>query len=189
MKTFSELAECLARIPPKITLYGPLFKYNYVGCLLLLMFSRDLLFAIKREAYIFTEPGWLCRFPKHQKLDEWTMAGEKRQTCSLLKLIFRVIYKAIMIDRNLIDNFYADIFCVRFCPVQSIMAPGSCRYCVRHHEEGISVVYPTLSLIKFFTDLFQEHSVLTSGRVFLKLLPNNIIISTFEWINVSHARF
>ena len=33
MKTFSELAECLARIPPKITLYGRLFKYNYVGCL------------------------------------------------------------------------------------------------------------------------------------------------------------
>ena len=30
MKTFSELAECLARIPPKITLYGLLLKYNYV---------------------------------------------------------------------------------------------------------------------------------------------------------------
>ena len=57
MKTFSELAECLARIPPKITLYGLLFKYNYVGCLLLLMFSIDLLFAIKREAYIFKETG------------------------------------------------------------------------------------------------------------------------------------
>ena len=28
MKTFSKLAECLARIPPKITLYGRLFKYN-----------------------------------------------------------------------------------------------------------------------------------------------------------------
>ena len=53
MKTFSELAECLARIPPKITLYGLLFKYNYVGCLLLLMFCSDLLFAIKREAFIF----------------------------------------------------------------------------------------------------------------------------------------
>ena len=52
MKTFSELTECLARIPPKITLYGRLFKYNYVGCLLLLMFSSDLLFAIKRDAYI-----------------------------------------------------------------------------------------------------------------------------------------
>ena len=39
MKTFSELAECLARIPPKITLYGLLFRYNYVGCLLLLMFG------------------------------------------------------------------------------------------------------------------------------------------------------
>ena len=57
MKTFSELAECLARIPLKITLYGLLFKYNYVGCLLLLMFSIDLLFAIKRDAYIFKETG------------------------------------------------------------------------------------------------------------------------------------
>ena len=57
MKTFSELAECLARIPPKITFYGLLFKYNYVGCLLLLMFSTDLLFAIKRDAYIFKETG------------------------------------------------------------------------------------------------------------------------------------
>ena len=54
-KTLSELAECLARIPPKITFYGLLFKYNYVGCLLLLMFSSDLLFAIKRDAYIFKE--------------------------------------------------------------------------------------------------------------------------------------
>ena len=62
MKTFSELAECLARIPPKITLYGLLFKYNYVGCLLLLMFSIDLLFAIKREAYIFKETGWFSWF-------------------------------------------------------------------------------------------------------------------------------
>ena len=47
MKTFSELAECLVRIPPKITLYGLCFKYNYVRCLLLLMFSSDLLFATK----------------------------------------------------------------------------------------------------------------------------------------------
>ena len=31
MKTFSELAECLAQIPPKITLHERLFKYNYVG--------------------------------------------------------------------------------------------------------------------------------------------------------------
>ena len=81
MKTFSELAECLARIPLKITLYGLLFKYNYEGCLLLLMFSSDLLFAIKRDAYIFKERGRFCRFPKHQKLDKWTMAKEKRQTC------------------------------------------------------------------------------------------------------------
>ena len=57
MKTFSELAECLARIPPKITLYGRLFKYNDMERLLLLMFSTDLLFAIKRDAYIFKETG------------------------------------------------------------------------------------------------------------------------------------
>ena len=58
IKTFSELAaECLARIAPKITLHGLLFKYNNVGCLLLLMFSTDLLFAIKRDAYIFKETG------------------------------------------------------------------------------------------------------------------------------------
>ena len=57
MKAFSELAECLAQIPPKMTLYGLLFKYNYVGCLQLLMFSADLLFAIKRDAYIFKETG------------------------------------------------------------------------------------------------------------------------------------
>ena len=57
IKPFSELAECLARIPPKITLHGLLFKYNYVRCLLLLMFSTDLLFAIKRDAYIFKETG------------------------------------------------------------------------------------------------------------------------------------
>ena len=57
MKTFSELGECLARIPPKITFYGLLFKYNDVGFLLLLMFSTDLLFAIKRDAYIFKETG------------------------------------------------------------------------------------------------------------------------------------
>ena len=57
MKTFSELAECLVRIPPKITLYGRLFKYTDVGRLLLLMFSTDLLFAIKRDAYIFKETG------------------------------------------------------------------------------------------------------------------------------------
>ena len=81
MKTFSELAECLARIPRKITLYGLLFKCYYVACLLLLMFSIDLLFAIKRDAYIFKYTGWFCRFPKHQKLDKWTMTGEKRQTC------------------------------------------------------------------------------------------------------------
>ena len=52
IKTFRELAECLARIPPKITLYGLRFKYNYVRCFLLLIFSSDLLFAIKKDAYI-----------------------------------------------------------------------------------------------------------------------------------------
>ena len=45
MKTFSELAECLARISPKITLYGRLFKYSDV--------------VIKRDAYIFMETGSL----------------------------------------------------------------------------------------------------------------------------------
>ena len=50
-KTFYELAECLARIPPKITLYGRLFKYNYVGCLQPLMFSTDFLFAFKSDAF------------------------------------------------------------------------------------------------------------------------------------------
>ena len=57
MKTSSELAECLARISRKITLYGLLFKYNYLGCILLQMFSSDLRFAIKRDAYIFKETG------------------------------------------------------------------------------------------------------------------------------------
>ena len=45
------------------------------------MFSTDLLFAIKRDAYIFEETGWVCRFAKHQKLDKWAMAAENRQTC------------------------------------------------------------------------------------------------------------
>ena len=57
MKTFGALAGCLSRIPPKIALYGRLFKYNDVRRLLLLMFSTDLLFAIKRDAYIFKETG------------------------------------------------------------------------------------------------------------------------------------
>ena len=34
------------------------------------MFSSDLLFAIKRDAYIFKKTGWFCRFPKPQKLDK-----------------------------------------------------------------------------------------------------------------------
>ena len=57
MKTFNGLAECLARLPPKATFYGLLFKYNYVGCLQPLMLITDFLFAIKRDAYIFKETG------------------------------------------------------------------------------------------------------------------------------------
>ena len=80
--TFSELAECLARIPPKITLYGLLFEYIYVGCLLLLMFSSDLPFAIKGTRISLRKQDDFVGFdPKHQKLDKWTIAGEKRQTC------------------------------------------------------------------------------------------------------------
>ena len=41
MKTGNELGECLARIPPKLTLYGRFLKYNYVGCLQPYMFSTD----------------------------------------------------------------------------------------------------------------------------------------------------
>ena len=33
MKTFSELAEFLAWLPPKMTLRAFLFKYDYVACL------------------------------------------------------------------------------------------------------------------------------------------------------------
>ena len=52
MKTFSELAECLAQIAPKITLYGCLFKYNDMASLLLLMFSTDLLFVISISHFV-----------------------------------------------------------------------------------------------------------------------------------------
>ena len=45
------------------------------------MFSTDLLFAIKRDAYVFKETGWFCMFPKPQKFDKWAVAGEKLQTC------------------------------------------------------------------------------------------------------------
>ena len=79
IKTFSAIRAKHSASSPKITLHGLLFKYNYVGCLLLLMFSTDLLFAIKRDAYIFKETGCFCRFPKHQKLDgKWAIAAEKR---------------------------------------------------------------------------------------------------------------
>ena len=52
MKTFSELAECLARFPPKVTFCGLLLKYNYMGCLQPLMFVTVFLFAIKKDACI-----------------------------------------------------------------------------------------------------------------------------------------
>ena len=111
LKSFSELAECLTRIPPKITFYGLLYKYNYVGCLLLLMFSSDLLFAIKRDAYIFKETEWFCRFPKHQKLDKWAMAGKKRQTC-WPKLHFETEYEsqltAIRWNRNINKSWWQE---------------------------------------------------------------------------------
>ena len=64
MKTFSEFAECLARIPPKITLYGRLFKYNDVGRLLLLMFSTELRFQCEVWANMFAaflRPSPTCR--------------------------------------------------------------------------------------------------------------------------------
>ena len=80
MKTFRELAECLARIPPKITFYGLLFKYNYVGCLLLLMFSSYLLFAIKRDAYIFRKQDDFVGFRSIRGPKSRRFAGEKRQT-------------------------------------------------------------------------------------------------------------
>ena len=47
------------------------------------MSRTDLLFAIKRDAYIIKESGWFCRFPKHQKLDKW--AGDScRKAANML---------------------------------------------------------------------------------------------------------
>ena len=80
MKTFSELAECLAWIPPKITLYGLLFRYNCVGSLLLLMFGIVCCLPSKGRVYLQGN-RMICRFPKQQKLDKWVMAVEKLQTC------------------------------------------------------------------------------------------------------------
>ena len=54
MKTFSELAECSARIPPRITLYGSailLNPYNFFSLLKLLF----LYFYFFQEAQIFLE--------------------------------------------------------------------------------------------------------------------------------------
>ena len=106
MKTFSELAECLARIPPKITLYGLLFKYNYVGCLLLLMFGIDLLFAIKRDAYIFKETGWFCRFPK-QVGDGWRKAANMLAQTSHWNRVRKPAH------RNSVKQKYKQILVVR----------------------------------------------------------------------------
>jgi len=44
MKTFSELAEVLARLSPKMTLCAFLFKYDYVACLQTLMVFFSLIF-------------------------------------------------------------------------------------------------------------------------------------------------
>ena len=70
MKTFRDLAECLARIPPKITLYGLLFKYNYVGCLLLLVGTR--ISSRKQDDFVglrsirrSTSGRWLEKSGKH----------------------------------------------------------------------------------------------------------------------------
>ena len=46
------------------------------------MFSTDLLFAIKRDAYIFKETGCFCKFPKHQKLEiksSSNLGGKKKR--------------------------------------------------------------------------------------------------------------
>ena len=82
MKTFSELAEFLARIPPKITLYGLLFKYNYnnyVGCLLLLMFSIDkvLIAVCNQKGRVYLKGNRISGFRRIRS----SMAGEKRQKC------------------------------------------------------------------------------------------------------------
>ena len=66
-KTFSELAEFLARLPPEMTLCAFLFKYDYAACLQTLMvFFPDFLWANKTDVHIFKETGWFCTFPKHQ---------------------------------------------------------------------------------------------------------------------------
>ena len=70
MKTFSKLAECLARIQPKITFYGLLFTYNYVGCLLLLVGTR--ISSRKQDDFVgfrsirsSTSGRWLEKSGKH----------------------------------------------------------------------------------------------------------------------------
>ena len=67
------LQSVLARIPPKITLYWLLFKYNYVGCLLLLMFSIDCCLQSKGTRISSRQQDFW--FPEHQKLDGWRKAA------------------------------------------------------------------------------------------------------------------
>ena len=81
MKTFSKLAECSARIPPKITLYGCLFKYNDVGHLLLLYLVLICCLQSKGTRISSRKQDDFVRLPKPQKLDKWVMAEEKWQTC------------------------------------------------------------------------------------------------------------
>ena len=57
MKTFSETCRVFSTDSTENNFVRTFFKYNYVGCLLLLMSSNDLLLAIKRDAYIFKETG------------------------------------------------------------------------------------------------------------------------------------
>ena len=57
-------------------------RHDLVCRLLLLMFSSDLPFAIKGTRISLRKQDDFVGFdPKHQKLDKWTIAGEKRQTC------------------------------------------------------------------------------------------------------------
>ena len=132
MKTFSELAECLARIPPKITSYGLLFKYNYVGCLLLLIFSIDFPFAIKRDAYIFKETGRFCRFPKiseaRQVGDGWRKAANmlaqtshwnwvrKPAHCNSVKQKYRQIFVAR--KKEISDGYMAYLLTQETCAIE-----------------------------------------------------------------------
>ena len=112
MKTFSELAECLARIPPKITLYGLLFKYNYVGCLLPLIFSSDLLFAIKRGAYIKTKSRGYSWDKQVKKLATHHFRIDHNASCLPLfthNHCFQFLLGITVVPREIEDNGYAKL--------------------------------------------------------------------------------